>query len=430
MKSFALTKLDLELYHEELNNGLNIYIVPKTNVNNVYVTFTTKFGSKHQSFVPFNDKKMIKVPDGVAHFLEHKLFEQEDGNNPFAFFAESGASSNANTSNHKTTYLFSCSTKLEENLEFLLDFVQIPYFTKENVNKEKGIIEQEIKMYQDDPFFVLYEKSLYNSIVKHPIKIPILGTMESITKIEKEDLYTCYNTFYHPNNMILVITGNVKPESILEIIKNNQNKKEFAQIQTKLKVKEYNEPDEVATEEEDIFMNIAIPNVAITYKFNITKIDKIKRKDILSYITLYFEMKFGVTSKFNETLKEQEIINDDLDYTLVDLETHVLVLIFGETEKYQSFLEAIKVEIGKFNIVEETFERKKKRIISSFIYMSDNIVAINNWITNSLIQDGMIFYDEYNNIKKLNFNEFKEVISKITFNNNSSVILKPKQQKK
>ena len=430
MKSFALTKLDLELYHEELNNGLNIYIVPKTNVNNVYVTFTTKFGSKHQSFVPFNEKKMIKVPDGVAHFLEHKLFEQEDGNNPFAFFAESGASSNANTSNHKTTYLFSCSTKLEENLEFLLDFVQTPYFTKENVNKEKGIIEQEIKMYQDDPFFVLYEKSLYNSIVKHPIKIPILGTMESITKIEKEDLYTCYNTFYHPNNMILVITGNVKPESILEIIKNNQNKKEFAQIQTKLKVKEYNEPDEVATEEEDIFMNIAIPNVAITYKFNITKIDKIKRKDILSYITLYFEMKFGVTSKFNETLKEQEIINDDLDYTLVDLETHVLVLIFGETEKYQSFLETIKVEIGKFNIVEETFERKKKRIISSFIYMSDNIVAINNWITNSLIQDGMIFYDEYNNIKKLNFNEFKEVISKITFNNNSSVILKPKQQKK
>ncbi len=430
MKSFELTKLDLELYHEELNNGLNIYIVPKTNVNNVYVTFTTKFGSKHQSFVPFNEKKMIKVPDGVAHFLEHKLFEQEDGHNPFAFFAESGASSNANTSNHKTTYLFSCSTKLEENLEFLLDFVQTPYFTKENVNKEKGIIEQEIKMYQDNPFFVLYEKSVYNSIVKHPIKIPILGTMESITKIEKEDLYTCYNTFYHPNNMILVITGNVKPESILEIIKNNQNKKEFAQIQTKLKVKKYNEPDEVATEEEDIFMNIAIPNVAITYKFNITKIDKIKRKDILSYITLYFEMKFGTTSKFNETLKEEEIINDDLDYTLVDLETHVLVLIFGETEKYQSFLEAIKVEIEKFNIVEETFERKKKRIISSFIYMSDNIVAINNWITNSLIQDGMIFHDEYNNIKKLSFNEFKEVISKITFNNKSVVILKPKQQKK
>ena len=112
----------------------------------------------------------------------------------------------------------------------------------------------------------------YNSIVKHPIKIPILGTMESIAKIEKEDLYTCYNTFYHPNNMILVITGNVKPESILEIIKNNQNKKEFAQIQTKLKVKKYNEPDEVATEEEDIFMNIAIPNVAITYKFNILTI--------------------------------------------------------------------------------------------------------------------------------------------------------------
>ncbi len=425
MQSFSLNKLDLDLYHEKLENGLMVYIVPKTNVNNVYVTFTTKFGSKHQSFVPFNEKKMVTVPDGVAHFLEHKLFEQKDGSNPFSFFAQSGASSNANTSNHKTTYLFSCSTDLEENLEFLLDFVQTPYFTKKNIDKEKGIIEQEIKMYQDDPFFVLYEKSIYNSIVKHPIKIPILGTIESINNIEKEDLDICYNTFYHPSNMILVITGNVKPESLIKIIRNNQQRKKYQPLKSGLKIKEHNEPDTVAKEKEELKMNIALPRVANTYKFNISGIHNIRRKNIIDYLVLYIEMKFGITSEFNEKLKEKGIINDDLDYMLVDLDTHLLISILGETKKYQELLKMVKEEIEKFNVIEETFERKKKNIISSYIYMSDNIVTINNWITNSIVQEGIINGDEYNNIKGLNFNDFKRVIASINFKNNCSVIIKP-----
>lgn len=427
MQVFTLNKLDLELYHEKLDNGLDVYIIPKANINNAYVTFNTKFGSKHQEFVPIDGKKMIKVPDGVAHFLEHKLFEQEDGTNPFAFYAEHGADANANTSQHKTTYLFSSSTDLEKNLEFLLDFVQKPYFTDENVEKEKGIIEQEIKMYQDDPFFTLYEKSIYNSICKHPIKIPIIGTVESINSITKEDLYACYNTFYHPSNMFLVITGNVNPEIILSVIKNNQNKKEFMTLKSKIKIKDYNEPDKVAKTKEKISMNIAIPKVSSTYKINISNISDIPRRDIIEYILLYFEMKFSSTSEFNDKLKEMHIINTNLDYMLVDVDTHILIIILAETEKPQKLLSMLESEINEFNVDLETFERKKKNIISSYIYMSDSIFRINNWVTSMIVREGEIIADEYQEIRNLSFDDLKKIIDNINFDNHNYVVINPKK---
>ena len=144
MKISKLEKLDLNLYEETLQNGLKVYVIPKDNVNSIYATFSTKFGSVFKEFVPNGDKKMIDVPLGVAHFLEHKMFEQEDEKDPFTFYSERGCDANANTSNYKTTYLFSGSNSFEENINYLLDYVQKPYFTDENVEKEKGIIEQEI----------------------------------------------------------------------------------------------------------------------------------------------------------------------------------------------------------------------------------------------------------------------------------------------
>ena len=157
MKKSSLEKLDLELYEETLDNGLRVFIVPKENVNGIYATFSTKFGSIETEFVPNNKKKMIKVPLGVAHFLEHKMFEQKDNVDPFTIYSERVCDSNANTSNNKTTYLFSGANSFAENINYLLNYVQEPYFTDENVEKEKGIIEQEIRMYDDDPFFKMYD---------------------------------------------------------------------------------------------------------------------------------------------------------------------------------------------------------------------------------------------------------------------------------
>ena len=227
MKKTKLKQFDLDLYSETLDNGLLINVIPKENINNIYVTFSTKYGSIHDEFIPIDGTDYYKVPMGVAHFLEHKVFEQEDGIDPFTIFSSNGADSNANTSNYKTTYLFSGPSNFEENLCFLLDFVQQPYFTDKNVEKEKGIIEQELKMLNDKPYWKLYESTLSNAFINHPIKYPVGGTVETIWKITKEDLYRCYNSFYNPANMFITISGNVSPKDTINIIKNNQSKKKF-----------------------------------------------------------------------------------------------------------------------------------------------------------------------------------------------------------
>ncbi len=425
MHSVELNKLDLQLYYDKLDNGLEVYIVPKLNVNNIHVTFTTKFGSKYRDFVPVDGKKMIKVPDGVAHFLEHKIFEQKDEVEPFTFYSERGAEVNASTSNYKTTYHFSSPSNLEENLEFLLDFVQKPYFTDENVEKEKGIIAQEIKMYQDNPFFVLYEKTLRNCIVKHPIRIPIPGTVESINKITKEDLYTCYNTFYHPSNMFIVVTGSVDPKFVFNIIKNNQDKKSFPKKTETIKIKQYNEPDKVGKEKETCFMNVSTPKISNAYKFNVINIKNLTKRKIMDYMLLFFDIKIGNTSELNDLLKQEQIINFNLDYTLIDLDTHIIIMIMADTEEPKKLIEILRKELIKFDIKEEEFERKKKSFISSYIYLSDNIYSINNKIMGNIINEGKVITNDYDEIKKLSFNELQKVINNISFENNNYVIIKP-----
>ncbi len=427
MKIEKLSKLDLELYYEKLDNGLEIYIIPKTNVNNIYVTLSTKYGSRHIEFVPKGEKKLRKFPPGIAHFLEHKLFEQKDGIDPFTFYNENGADANANTSSQKTTYLFSSPNKLKENLDFLINFVQDPYFTDENVEKEKGIIAQEIKMYEDDPFYVLYDKTLYNSIVKNSIRIPVIGTIDSIKKITKDDLYTCYSTFYNPSNMFVVVTGNVDPKEVISIIKANQSTRSFEDVNIPIKVKKYNEPDYVYKEKEVIKMNVAIPKVSHTFKINLSNFNDISRKELVDYIMLYFELKFGSTSLFNEQLKEQKIITGTLDYTIVDVDSHFLFMLIADTEKPNLLIELINKEIDKFNATEEEFNRKKKTIISSLLYLSDNIYRLNNKIMNNIITEGKVIINDYDEINNYSFETFEKTIRQINFKNHSSVMVIPKE---
>ena len=171
-------------------------------------------------------------------------------------------------------------------------------------------------------------------------------------------------------------------------------------------------------------MNIAIPKVSSTYKINISNISDIPRRDIIEYILLYFEMKFSSTSEFNDKLKEMHIINTNLDYMLVDVDTHILIIILAETEKLLSMLES---EINEFNVDLETFERKKKNIISSYIYMSDSIFRINNWVTSMIVREGEIIADEYQEIRNLSFDDLKKIIDNINFDNHNYVVINPKK---
>ena len=409
-----LVKMDLDMYYKRLDNGLDIYIVPKENVNSIYVTFTTKYGSIDSEFIPYDRSCMTKFPLGIAHFLEHKVFEQKDDIDPFTFYSERGCDANANTSNYKTTYLFSGTNFLDENLNYLLDYVQDPYFTDENVEKEKGIIEQEIRMYDDSPYYKLYDRILHNAFKIHPIRYPIAGTISSIKKITKEDLYTCYHTFYNPSNMFLVVTGNVDYKDVINIVSANQEKKEFKEYK-EIKRKVYDEPDIVTIKEAFSTMDIEIPKVSIGYKIkNNSNVDINKFR---TYIGMFFDIKFGTVSEFNEKIRESQITTLDLDITIVNTDKHVLVILSTDTNKKDELLSRIDEELKDIKIDENDFNRKKKVKKSSVIYKSDSIYAINNKIMANIIKYGKVITDEHKFIDELNYQELNEIISNIDLSN-------------
>ena len=424
MENNELSNLNLKVYSSKLDNGLSIYVVPMNNRNNIYVTFSTKFGSRINEFVPLNENKMKEVPLGVAHFLEHKAFEQEDGVDPFTFFSERGASANANTSYNKTTYLFSGSDFFEENLNYLLDYVQKPYFTDENVEKEKGIIIEEYQMYQDNPYNRSYEILLKNTFVKDPIRYSVIGTKESIKSITKEDLYACYNTFYHPSNMMLVVTGNVNPEEVFDIVKKNQSKKEFCSY-TVPKIKEYSEPKKVYKEYEEISMDVTIPKVSIGYKIDLKRFEKLDLLDIRTYLNLLFGNLFGNTSVLNEELKEKNIIYGDIILENISTDDYMLVIVAAESNKYKEFIDIISNEISKFDINEEALNRKKKAMFGSIVAMSDDIFSINGKIMSNIINYKRIIYNDCERINKFNMEDAKYVIANLDLKNKTICVVKP-----
>lgn len=420
MKKNKLVQYDLDLYSEILDNGLEINVVPMSNVNNIYVTFSTKYGSVHDEFIPIDSLDYYKVPMGVAHFLEHKVFEQEDGIDPFSIFLANGADANANTSNYKTTYLFSGPTNFKENLEYLLDYVQSPYFTDENVEKEKGIIEQELKMLNDKPYWHIYEKTLNNSFFNHPIKYPVGGTIETIRKITKEDLYKCYNSFYHPSNMFVTITGNIDPKEAIKIIKENQKNKKFDSFKM-ITVKEYDEPDEVVIPYEEIKFDVTLPKVSYAYKINKLDYD-INR--LRKYLSLYFTLLIDTTSELNEELRNKNLISYSIDYEAINTDKHLLIILDFESKYYKEILDRLNELVGIKRFTESDIERKKKSAKSSYIYGSDNIYSVNSKINGDIIDLGKIILNDFELIDSVNLDEMNEILDKIDFTNTCTVILK------
>jgi predicted Zn-dependent peptidase len=217
MKTLEFERIREKIIQYDHKSGLKVFVIPKKGYNKVYATFATNYGSTDNTFIAPGENEETRVPDGIAHFLEHKLFEQEDGS-VMDKFSKLGSEPNAYTAFTQTVYLFSCTEGFEENFRLLVDYVQHPYLTDENVEKEKGIIGQEIKMYDDNADWRVFFNLLGAMYEKHPVKIDIAGTVESIGQITKETLYKCYNTFYHPSNMIIVTVGDVEPEAVFKMV--------------------------------------------------------------------------------------------------------------------------------------------------------------------------------------------------------------------
>lgn len=421
MEKITINKINEDIYYEKLDNGLDVYLYTNKNMNNNYVTFTTKYGSVYNEFED-SSGKMKKMPNGIAHFLEHKVFAQKIGPQPEEFYGANGALSNAYTTFKNTTYLFSGVNNLEENIKYLLDFVGNLYLTKENVESEKGIITQEINMCNDRPSDILYDKIRLNTIKNNPFRESIIGTVKEVKSITKEMLEACYHRFYNPSNMFLVVTGNFDKDKILKVIKDNQNSKKFDKVKIG-KIKQYNEPDEIVKEKEIIKCNTNIPKMAYSIKIPIKEFDMNPRK-LSIYMFIIFNLLFGDTSLFDEECKRDGIITSTLFYNILDIGSHFIVSLINNGEKYEELIKRIDERLKNIEFTGEDLERKKKVLISNEIFSYENVEMVNDMIVDNIIFDNKIETDIVGIIRSLNIDELNEIVKKIDFNNKSIVILK------
>lgn len=389
MNKMVYDTINETLYSHQLQNGLQVFILPKKGYHKTYVTLSTPLGSNVTTF----DKNGVQtdIPYGVAHFLEHKLFEQ-DGKDVSELFANNGAQVNAYTMNNRTTYLFSCTDHVISNLELLLQFVFHPTFTQEGIDKEIGIISQEISMYEDDPNTAIYMGLLKNMYENHPVKIDILGTIESISTITKELLDDVHMRYYHPTNMVLFITGNIQPEEIihsLEELTETERQENIPLLQ-----EQKLEPLYVHTPIGETQMDVLMPNCLIGMKLAVSELPSQNiMKDELIY-TILLDMLMGRSTTNYEQLLRKGYINDSfgMDVTLED--DYGFILIGGNTKYPKEFVQSIQDFIAKaaetgFAVAD--FERTKKQIIGGFIQALNSLEYIANQFTKYHFTNASLF---------------------------------------
>ena len=398
-------------YITKLDNGLTVYICKKEGFEKKIGLFGTKYGSLINDFVDITTGKRIQVPDGIAHFLEHKLFEKE-GANALDLFSKMGVSSNAYTSFDQTVYFFETIDKFKESIEMLVKLIKEPYFTDENVEKEQGIIGQEINMYDDDPNFTVYFNALRAMYNNHPIRIDIAGTIDSISHITKELLYTCYKTFYSPQNMFFIVVGDVDVEETIDLIEKNINKYE-KELLNKSEIQKFvkDEPKEINTKEIVKKMDIYMPLLCIGYKLNVVnEYENLKRQIICEIIS---DLYFSKISDFYEKEYKKGIISDEISFDYEGTDNFSHVIISSSSIKIdiliQDLLEYLE-EIKQKDIDESKFKLIKKKKIGYTEFSADNL----NSSYRRIIEHALYGEEMYSDIKILNeitANDIKEFLS-------------------
>ncbi|MED9968392.1 MAG: pitrilysin family protein [Ruminococcus sp.] len=366
-------------------SGLTVFVYPKEGYNSAYAIIGTKYGSVNTCFSLDGGEK-ITVPDGIAHYLEHKLFESEDGD-AFARYAKTGASANAYTSFEKTCYLFSCTDKFDESFEILLDFVQSPYFTAETVAKEQGIIGQEIKMYDDSPdwrvMFNMLEKMYHN----HPVKIDIAGTVESIAEITAEKLYQCYNTFYNLNNMALCVAGNVTVDQVLKTCGKMLKPCEKHTIENYFE----DEPYEIIEPYVEQSFPVSVPLFNLGFK---ERADRPLNEKELACTDILLELLASSTSELYQKLMDAGLINTSFSFELFEGPGYCSVIFGGESRAPKQAAEMIKqyiADVKKNGLDKDEFESARKSVYGDVISSLNSVGSIANTVTGYYFNGNELF---------------------------------------
>ena len=428
MQIIENTKVKEKLYTEKLEDGLTVMVIPKKGITKKYAIWGTHYGSIDNNFIVPGETEEIKVPDGIAHFLEHKMFEQENGTNSLDTLTSLGANANAYTTNDHTAYLFECTDNFEEAFDELADYIQHPYFTDENVEKEKGIIGQEIMMYDDYPEWVIYINTMKAMYKNNPVKLDIAGSIESISKINKEVLYKCYNTFYNPSNMILVLCGDFEVEKIIEEVK-----KRLLPVKANGEIKRIypNEPEEIVEKQIEVEMEVSIPSFMIGYKVKQEPEENMVKKHIA--IEILLNVIAGKSSNLYKKMYEQGLLQTPLDLDFEFTENYAHVLIGGQSKNPKKVLDELNKEILdiKNKVINiENFERIKKMIYGEYVREYNEVGSIARMVISDYFKgiNSFEYLENYNQITK----EYVDQILKNVFNEEKQVIsiINPKKENK
>lgn len=402
------------VYCGKHKSGLEVRILPKEDYSSAYALFSVKYGSI-DTFLKQEDGSFKPIPAGTAHFLEHKLFESEELD-AFELFSRTGAYSNAFTSFEQTSYLFKGSENITTSLGYLLDFVQNPYFTADTVKKEQGIIGQEIRMYQDSPEWMVFFNLLRGLYKNNPVNVDIAGTQESIAEIDDKLLYSLYDTFYNPSNMILTIVGSVDPDEIFDIVEKSiiRNKKEVPERKF---VK-----DPVKSNQKLIEKKLAIGNkqFMLGYKFNFDSPLVPLETELSAQILI--EILFGKSSAFYNKLLNEGLIDTGFSGEFFNGYGYAVTMVGGSSDKPEMVADLIRKEIKrvkKEGLDKEAFSRVKKMLYGSMIMNYNDIGSMASLLT-SLYFNGYKPFDEIKAVKKITLANVQKLLD--CFDDNSSTV--------
>ncbi|MBU5313534.1 insulinase family protein [Tissierella carlieri] len=411
IKIYENEKIREKLYYKKMKSGLKVYFMPKEGYTKQYAIFATDYGSIDNVFTPIGEKETVEVPEGIAHFLEHKLFEEPE-QNIFDKFSRLGANVNAYTNFTQTAYLFSSTENFYDNLALLVEFVQHPYFTDENVEKEKGIIAQEINMYRDNPSWRVFFNCLGAMYNENPVKIDIAGTVESIQNINKELLYKCYDTFYSPTNMVIFIVGDLSFDEIIKVIDESE-RKDYKEVE-KINRVFPEEPKEVREKFIEESMMTSSPLFYIGFKDTNNELEGEKRvrKDFITNFIL--DMLFGSSSVFYNDMYEEGLIDSSFGAYYTGKKSYGHSMIVGESkdpkEVYNRIMLFFEKEITSI-LLEEDFNRIKKKSMGEFLMGLNSVEFIANTFI-SLYFDDFLLIDYLDILESI---EYKDIVER--FNN-------------
>lgn len=398
MQIIENNKIKEKLYIEKLENGLTIIVMPKK-TRKKYIVWSANFGSIDNKFYSQGESDLTIVPDGIAHYLEHKLFEQENGKNSLDVLTSIGVEANAYTTNDHTAYLYECTDNFDEALEEFMNYVQHPYFTDENVEKERGIIEQEIMMYDDYPEWAVYMNAMKAMYKNNEINIDVAGTKETIAKIDKEKLYKIYNSFYYPNNMVIVVAGDFNTNEILEKIKSK------VVLKSKEDVKRvYNEePKEIVKKYVEKEMNISMPILLIGYKDNNLEENKVRKNIAIEILSTIL---FSKSTDFFKNLYESGKVttNPVINYEFSKTFSHLLIQV--QTNFIEEVMKAIDMQIEnvkKNGITDEDFYRAQKSVYGNYVKDYNDVSNIATIIVSDYFKNinSFDYFEEFKSINKL-----------------------------